>query len=426
MTDDGDTRPHVVVIGGGFGGLYAARALADAPVRITLLDRHNYHLFQPLLYQVATASLNPSDIAAPIRWILRRQANVTVLLAEARAIDTARKVVTLNDGELAYDALIVAAGATHSYFGHDDWAVHARGLKSIDDALEIRRRVLFAFEAAEREPDPARQREWLTFAVVGGGPTGCELAGALAEVARHTLKRDFRNIRPDEAKVLLIEAQRFVLAPYSDKLRQSAVRQLEELGVEVRLSTRVTEIDGAGISLDGVRLPARTVIWAAGVAASPLGASLGAPLDRAGRVRVEPTLAIPGHDDVFVIGDLAAIKDDEGQPVPGVAPAAMQMGSHVAENLVRAHRREPLLPFHYVDKGSMATIGRARAVAMIGPVQLSGFFAWMAWLLLHLLFLIGFRSRAAVLASWAWAYLTFQRAGRLITGDDDPPTSAPR
>ena len=402
--------PRVVILGGGFGGLYAARALARAPVRVTVLDRKNHHLFQPLLYQVAAAELAPADIAAPIRWILRRQENATVLLAEARAVDTAAKKVLLTDGEIAFDYLVVAAGARHSYFGRDEWEGLAPGLKTVEDALEIRRRVLTAFEEAEREPDPARRRAWLTFAVVGGGPTGVEMAGALADLARHTLKRDFRAIRTEEAKVVLVEGLPHVLAAYPADLREKALAQLRGLGVDVRLNVRVESVDERGLSLGKERLEARTVVWAAGNEASPLGRSLGAPLDKAGRVQVTPELTVPGRTDVFVIGDMAAV---EG--VPGVAPAAMQMGRHTATNVLRAIEGRPLLPFRYKDKGMLATIGRSAAVAHLRFAKLSGWPAWVAWLALHIFFLIGFRSRIVVLVNWAWAYLTFQRGGRLIT-----------
>jgi NADH:ubiquinone reductase (H+-translocating) len=425
--------PRVVIIGGGFGGLYAALALHKAPVEITLVDRRNYHLFQPLLYQVATATLNPSDIAYPIRSVLRRQKNATVLLGEATSVDVAAKKVILYDGELPYDYLIVAAGATHSYFGHDQWSDVAPGLKTIDDALAIRRRMLYAFEAAEREPDPEKRRAWLTFVVVGAGPTGVEVAGALSEVARHTLARDFRRIDPTQARIILVEGAPKLLAVYPDDLQAKAREQLASLGVEVRLDAKVTEIDPFGVHLGSERVAARTTLWAAGVAASPIGKTLGAPVDRAGRVQVTPQLTVPGHDDVFVIGDLAAVTDG-GKPVPGVAPAAIQGGKHAARMIERALQGKPLEPFHYRDKGSLATIGRSRAVAQFGRWHLSGLVAWWAWLMIHILLLIGFRNRAVVLIEWAWAYLTFQRGARLITGDyeelrrsahDDPHTQGP-
>ena len=413
-------RPKVVIIGGGFGGLYAARALRKAPVDITLIDRRNYHLFQPLLYQVATATLNPSDIAYPIRSVLRRQANATVLLAEAIAVDVAAKKVILRDGETAYDQLIVAAGATHSYFGHNEWEGVAPGLKTIEDALVVRRRVLYAFEAAEREPDADKRRAWLTFVIVGGGATGVEVAGALAEVARQTLARDFRHIDPTQARIILVEGSGKILAAYPDPLQQKAIRQLESLGVEVRINAAVSHIDASGALIDTkegtTQLAARTVLWAAGVTASPIGKTLGGPIDRAGRVQVTPQLTLPGHDEVFVIGDLATITEN-GKPIPGVAPAAIQGGQHAARQIVRVLAGKPLEPFHYFDKGSLATIGRSRAVAQFGRLQLSGLVAWWAWLMIHILLLIGFRNRAVILIEWAWAYLTFQRGARLITGE---------
>jgi NADH dehydrogenase len=407
--------PQVVILGGGFGGLAAARALAAAPVRLLVLDRRNHHLFQPLLYQVATAGLSPAEIASPIRRILRRQKNATVLLAEATAVLPDKKRVTLSDGDVGYDWLIVATGATHSYFGHDAWAPFAPGLKTLEDALEIRRRVLVAFEAAEREPEAEKRRPWLTFVVIGGGPTGVEMAGAFAEVARHTLARDFRRIDPKTARVILVEAGPRILAAYPPELSERAVRQLQALGVQVWTGTGVTAVDADGVQMAGDRLGARTVVWAAGVQGSPLARTLGVPLDRAGRVKVEPDLTVPGRPEVFVIGDLAAVEQD-GRAVPGVAPAAMQMGRHAGENVLRALRGEPLRPFRYRDKGSLATIGRSRAVAVFGALKLSGFVAWAAWLGIHIFFLIGFRNRFVVLFTWAWAYLTQQRSARLILG----------
>jgi NADH dehydrogenase len=407
--------PQVVILGGGFGGLAAARGLRRAPVRVLLLDQRNHHLFQPLLYQVATAGLSPAEIASPIRRILRRQENATVLLAHATAIDAERKRVLLADGEVAYDHLVVATGATHSYFGHDEWARFAPGLKTLDDALEIRRRALVAFEYAEREPDAEKRRQWLTFVVIGGGPTGVEMAGAFAEIARHSLARDFRRIDPRTARVILVEAGPRILSAYPSALSDKAARQLEALGVQVWTGAAVTSVDAEGVELGKERLAAGTVVWAAGVAASPLARTLNAPLDRAGRVKVAPDLTVPGRPEIQVIGDLASI-EYRGQPVPGVAPAAMQMGTHAAANIVSALRGEPLQPFRYRDKGSLATIGRSRAVAVIGALKLSGFVAWAAWLLIHIFFLIGFRNRFVVLFNWAWAYLTFQRSARLIVG----------
>jgi len=407
--------PHVVIVGGGFGGLYAARALRRAPVRITLVDRRNHHLFQPLLYQVATGGLSPADIAAPIRGILSRQANVTVLLAEASGVDLQGRRLLLRDGALAYDQLVLATGAADSYFGHDDWARYAPGLKSIEDALEIRRRVFLAYEAAERETDPDRRRAYLTFVVIGAGATGVEMAGTLAEISRHSLVRDFRSIDPRSARVILVEGSDRVLPPYPQELSAAARRQLERLGVQVWTGSRVTGIDEAGVQLGEERIESRTLVWAAGVEASPLAASLGVPLDRAGRVEVNPDLSVPGHANVFVVGDLAAVRQD-GKLVPGVAPAAIQAGRHVARNVLRSLRGEPLAPFRYLDKGSFATIGRGAAVGEL-PIglKLSGFSAWLAWLAIHLFFLIGFRNRALVMFQWAYSYFTYRRGVRLIT-----------
>jgi NADH:ubiquinone reductase (H+-translocating) len=417
------TEPHVVIVGAGFGGLAAARALNKAPVRLTLLDRRNHHLFQPLLYQVATAALNPSDIAVPIRSIVRRQKNVTVLMGEAVAVDPAARKLKLADGDLDYDYLVLATGATHSYFGHDDWAPYAAGLKTIEDATEIRRRVLVAYEVAEREKDPERQREWLTFVIVGAGPTGVELAGALAEISRHALARDFRAIDPTRARILLLEGGPRVLPPFPPELSEKAREQLVRLGVEVRTGGQVTAIDAGGVSIGPERIAARTVLWAAGVAASPLARSLGAPLDRAGRVQVTPELTVPGRPEIFVLGDLATLQQD-GKPLPGVAPAAMQAGRHTAENLRRVVRGEPMLPFRYKDKGSLAVIGRGAGVAEFPKSTWSGAIAWWAWLLIHIFYLIGFRNRVLVLMQWAWAYLTYQRGARLITGGPPPPKAA--
>lgn len=412
-------EPHVVIIGGGFAGLHAVRSLNKAPVRITVVDRHNYHLFQPLLYQVAMAALNPSDIATPIRAILRHQRNVTVLLAAVHAIDAARKVVVLKDSELSYDYLVVATGATHSYFNHPEWEKDAPGLKSIEDALEIRRRVLIAFEAAERETDPQKQVALLTFVVIGAGPTGVELAGALSEIARQTMVRDFRRIRPESARVILLEGRDRVLPPYVPELSAKAQKQLEELGVEVITNAVVTDINDHEVRIGDRSIATHTVLWGAGVQASPLARSLGVPLDRAGRVLVQPDLTIPGHKDVFVVGDLAALQMPNGDWVPGVAPAAMQEGDHVAVNISRAVAGQPLRAFRYNDKGSLATIGRAAAVGQIGNLKLSGFIAWIAWLLIHIFFLIGFRNRFLVMWEWGWAYLTRQRGARLITNSDE-------
>ncbi len=401
--------PHVVILGGGFGGLYAARALRCAPVRITLVDRRNHHLFQPLLYQVATAALSPAQIGVALRRVLRRQKNVAVMLAEATAIDTRHKRVELRDGALDYDFLIVATGATHSYFGHDEWAAWAPGLKSLEDAVEIRRRMLLAYEAAER--DPAHCELLLTFVVVGGGPTGVEMAGALAEIARHVLKGDFRNIDPASARVVLVEAGPRLLPAFPPDLAAAATHRLERMGVQVRLGTAVTSIDAGGVSLGSERIASRCVVWAAGVKASPLARSLGVPLDKAGRVSVEPDLSIPGAPEAFVIGDLATVPG-----VPGLAPAAIQGGRHVARIIAGGARK----PFRYRDKGSLATIGRAAAVAQIGRLHINGFIAWVLWLVVHILTLIGFRNRFVVLGEWAAAYLRHERGARLITGDVQP------
>jgi NADH dehydrogenase len=410
-----DPLPHVVIVGGGFAGLNAARGLARAPVRVTLIDRRNHHLFQPLLYQVATAALNPSDIATPIRRILRNQKNVEVLLAEARSVDLRAKVVELDEDVISYDYLVVATGARHSYFGHDEWAPFAPGLKSIGDALEIRKRILMAFELAEREADPRIRDAFLTFVIVGGGPTGVELSGALCEIAQHALARDFRRINPAQARVILLEGSGRVLQSYKPELSAKAQQQLEHIGVDVRTHRRVTSVDTEGVGIGSERIEARTVLWAAGVAGSGLGRGLGVPLNREGRVPVAPDLTIVGHKEAFVVGDLAGLTQDGG-PVPAVAPAAMQEGRHTAHNIVRAIAGQPLLAFRYVNKGSLATIGRSAAVADLGRVRLSGLPAWVAWLGLHLVFLVGFRNRTLVLFEWAWSFLSYDRGARLITG----------
>ncbi len=409
-------RPHVVVLGAGFAGLQAIRGLRRAPVDVTLIDRHNYHLFQPLLYQVATASLQPADIAGPIRQIVRAP-NVRVLMGEAQAIDPARRRVCLRDREIAFDYLIVATGSTHSYFGHADWAQRSPGLKSLEDAVEIRRRILYAYEAAEREPDPARQREWLTFVVIGGGPTGVELAGALGEIARHTPAREFRNIDPQMARVILVEGLPRLLTAYPDSLSEKAKRTLERLGVEVRTNTRITEVRADEVVAGSDRIRARTALWAAGVAASPVVRSLGVELDRVGRVPVTPELCVPGHERIFVVGDLAAFVQD-GKPVPGLAPVAMAEGKHAAKNLVRAVRGEPMRPFHDFDRGSFAVIGRGAAVGiLLQKVRMAGYLAWLAWLAIHITFLVGFRNRVAVLFNWAYVYFTRRRYAQLIVGE---------
>jgi NADH dehydrogenase len=451
-----ELRPHVVVLGGGFGGLFAARALADAPVRITLIDRHNYHLFQPLLYQVATASLSPADVASPIRWVLRRQKNVEVLLAEAKSIDPVRCRVQLDPGPAArvrqarsdrpqsgvkadawydhdycawdvveFDYLILATGATHSYFGHSDWAQWAPGLKTLSDALEMRQQILVAFEAAERCTELEEQRRLLTFVIVGGGPTGVELAGALAEIARQSLRKDFRRIKPESAHIVLLEGSPSILGAFPQSLRESARRSLERLGVDVRTGAQVVGVDADGVlwrtplahsASPDQRIAAKTVLWAAGVAASPLAASLAVRLDRAGRIAADPTLAVPGHSNIFVAGDICAFTQD-GRLLPGVAQVAMQQGAHAARNILRAIRQQPLEPFRYRDYGVMATIGRGAAVGDIFGLRISGFFAWIVWIFLHIFWLIGFRNRIAVMLEWAWAYMTFQRRVRLITAE---------
>ncbi len=412
------TTPHVLVLGGGFGGLWATRALASAPVRVTLVDRSNHHLFQPLLYQVATAGLSAPDIAAPLRHILRRQKNVTVRLDGAERIDPDARTVTLASGAtLAYDTLVVATGATHAYFGHDDWAPHAPGLKTLDDALHIRARILRAFEAAEAEDDPAARAAWLSFVVVGGGPTGVELAGTLAEIARHTLPREFRRADPRRARVHLVEAGPRVLASMPPSLSEKTRAQLQRLGVEVHTGRAVTAIDADGVQLGDERLASRTVLWAAGVAASPLGRQLGVATDRAGRVPVQPDLSLAAHPDIFVVGDLASVMQD-GKPVPGVAPAAKQMGAHVARVIRDRLRGRPGAPFRYRDFGNLATIGRMAAVVDLHGLRFSGLPAWWFWLVAHVAFLIGFRNRLIVLVNWAWSYWTYQRHARIIVGDD--------
>jgi NADH:ubiquinone reductase (H+-translocating) len=424
MSSRNAAPPTVVIVGGGFGGLTAARALANAPVRVVMVDRSNHHLFQPLLYQVATAALSPGDIAAPIRRVLRNQKNAEVQLAEVESIDAPGKVVVLKDGAIRYDYLILATGATHSYFGRDEWEPFAPGLKSISDALEIRRRFLSAFEIAERETDDDVRRAWMTFVIVGAGPTGVELAGTLSEVARDTLARDFRHIDPRQARVILIEGAPHVLPAFGDPLSGKARDQLKALGVDVRTSQMVTSIDEAGVSLGDERIAAKTVLWAAGVAGSPVGATLGAPLDRAGRVCVSPALTVSGRDEIYVVGDLAHLEQD-GKLVPGVAPAAIQMGKYAARHIVDRLQNRVSPPFHYVDKGSLATIGRAAAVADIRGWRVSGFVAWLLWLFVHILFLIGFRNRFVVLIQWAWSFITFDRGARLITGKARDEESAP-
>jgi len=443
MPHDTPNRPRVVIIGCGFGGLEATKALRDAEVDVTLVDRMNHHLFQPLLYQVATAGLSAPAIAAPVRHLFRKQPNVTSLLGEVVAIDAAaRRVHLSDDGALPYDHLIVAAGATHSYFGRDDWARYAPGLKTLDDAFEIRRRILLAFEAAEKEADPQRRAAWLTCVVIGGGPTGVEMAGTLAEIARHTLPGEFRRIDPASARVLLVEGSPRVLQSMPEDLSRRAQEQLEKLGVEVRTGARVTAVDAAGIEVktgpspqdagaDSYRIDSKCVIWAAGVAASPLGrrvaAATGAEIDRAGRVLVQPDLSLPGHPEISVIGDLAAAKSylagHEPRSVPGVSPAAKQMGRTAAGNILRRIAGDPTVPFRYRDYGNLATIGRNAGVVDLaspfGHLKFSGYFAWLFWLFAHIYFLIGFRNRLVVLLDWAAAYWSRQRYARVVT--DIPP-----
>ena len=422
---DQQTKPRVVIVGAGFGGLLAARTLARYPVEITLVDRQNFHVFQPLLYQVATAGLSPDEIAAPIRWIMRSQRSVEVLMSEVRDFDLSRRVVKLEDGEVEYNYLIVAAGASHAYFGHDEWKPFAPGLKTIEDALEIRRRVLLAFELAERQAassdDKDREHAQLNFVVIGGGPTGVELAGTLAEISRQVLANEFRSIDPKRTRIVLLEGGPRVLPAYPEDLSRSAEEQLRHLGVEVQTSALVTQVEPGSVHIGESKLPATVILWAAGVAASPLGKKLGAPVDRAGRVLVNPDLSITGHPEVFVVGDLAALKDETGKWLPGVAPVAMQEGKATAHNIGNELRGEPRKNFHYWNKGSLATIGRAAAVADFGKIHVSGFLAWLSWLFIHIFFLIGFRNRLIVLIQWAWSYLTYERGAWLITGDTHLP-----
>jgi len=418
-------RPRVVIVGGGFGGLYAARALKRDDVDVLLLDRTNHHLFQPLLYQVATATLAPTDITAPIRWLLRKQRNATVLMEEVGHVDTARRVVLTTDGrEHAYDYLIVATGARHAYFAHPEWETLAPGLKSVDDAIELRRRILTAFERAELIEDPEERAAWLTFIVVGGGPTGTELAGMLPTIARHALGRDFRRIDPTSARVILVEGGPKILPSYPDELSEHARRDLTNLGVDVRTGTLVSEIGQHHVVAGGERIHAHTILWAAGNAASPLGRDLHVTLDRAGRVPVAPDLSVPGWRDVFVIGDLAATTTN-GKPVPGVAPAAMQMGALAAKNIRRDLEQRERVPFRYRNKGDLATIGRYRAIADFGRLRVTGSLAWWFWLFLHILYLAGFRNRISVLVEWAYSYFTYERGARLITGTGNVAASGP-
>lgn len=407
-------EPRIVIVGGGFGGLAAARALARARAKVTLVDRSNHHVFQPLLYQVATAALAAPDVAAPIRKLLRRQANTTVLMADVVRVEPDEKRLVLEDGShLPYDALVLAPGMTHTYFGHDEWAEHAPGLKTLGEALEIRNRILGAFERAEREDDETKRRALTTFVVIGGGPTGVELAGALAEIAGRTLARDFRRFDPTTTRVVLVEGEGRILGSFDPSLSAKAEASLRDLGVEIRLGARVTKVDAEGVEIGPDRIAARTVLWGAGVAASPLTKDLGAPLDRAGRVEVKPDLSCPGHPEIFLVGDVVAFVQD-GKPLPGVSQMAMQSGRCAARNALALVEGRPTESYVYDDKGSMATIGRAKAIAQIGRAKFAGFFAWLLWLFIHILFLIDFRNRMAVLAEWAWSYVTWRRSSRVI------------
>jgi len=410
------TDPRIVIVGAGFGGLSAAKALAGKPFDVTVIDQHNYHLFQPLLYQVATASLSPAEIASPIRAILQRAQNVNVMLGKVSGIDLERREVLAEGRRIPYDSLVLATGAQHAYFGHGDWAAFAPGLKTIDDATYIRRRILLAFEKAETETDPAERARLLNFVIVGGGPTGVEMAGAIAELANRALAEDFRSIDPRSARIILVEAAPRLLTPFDPPLSEAARTSLEQLGVEVRLGTPVTALDAAGVAVGTERIEARTVIWGAGVIASPAGQWLGADTDRAGRVKVAPDLSVPGHPDIFVIGDTAAIDDANGNPLPGVAPVAKQQGNYIAALLIARRNGKTVAPFRYRDLGSLATIGRKRAVIQMGRFKMKGFFAWVLWCVAHIYYLIGFRNRFVVAISWLWNYITFQRATRLITG----------
>ncbi len=411
------TRRRIVIIGGGFGGLTAARTLRNVDADITLIDRTNHHLFQPLLYQVATAALAPGDITAPIRWILRRQQNTTVLLAEVSSIDTSRKVVCLDyqNAEIPYDYLIVATGSRHAYFGHEEWEPIAPGLKAIEDGTEMRRRFLLAFERAEEAKDDAEKNAFMTFVIVGGGPTGVELSGAMPMIARRALFPDFRHIDTRRTRVILLEGGPRILPTFPESLAGKAQKSLEELGVEVRTSSMVTLIEPDAVHVGNERISARTIFWAAGNAASPIGKMLGVPVDHVGRVLVEPNLSIPGHPEVFVAGDLAFVPREGKSPVPGVAPAAMQEGRTAARNVMRLMRGQPTQAFRYRNKGDLAVIGRSRAIADFGIAQVSGLLAWFLWLTVHIMYLVGFRNRVSVLIQWAYSYFTYQRGVRLIT-----------
>src|SRR5436190_7559931 len=408
-------QPRVIIVGAGFGGLEAAKKLACEDVSLTVIDRTNYHLFQPLLYQVATAALSPADIAGPVRGILSESKNVEVILAEVQSIDVNAKKVKLSDLEIDYDYLIIATGARHSYFGHNEWEKLAPGLKSLEDAIELRRRILLAFEYAEKTTDEAARKAAMNFVIIGGGPTGVEMAGAIAEISRYTLAKDFRHIDPSQARVILIEGGPRLLGPYPEDLSESARKQLTELGVQVYTNVRVTNITEEGVQMDGEFIPCRVKIWAAGNNASFVGKTVSAPVDRVGRVVVNDDLTVPGHPEVQVIGDLANFSHRNGEPLPGISPVAMQQGRHAARNILRMIRGEKPTPFRYFDKGSMATIGRNKAVADLKFFHLSGFPAWLAWLFVHIIFLVGFRNRLLVLVQWAWAYLSFDKGARLIT-----------
>ncbi len=425
MENTPEEKPHVFIVGAGFGGLEAAKKLACEDVRVTVIDRTNYHLFQPLLYQVATAALSPADIAAPVRAILSRWKNMEVILAEVESVDVAAKKIKTTDMEIPYDFLILATGARHSYFGHNEWEKLAPGLKSLEDAIELRRRLLMAFEYAEKITDEAARKAAMTFVIIGGGPTGVEMAGAIAEIARYTLAKDFRHIDPSQARVILIEADPRLLASFPEDLSASAMKQLVDLGVEVRTSVRATNLTETGLQVGDEFIPCRVKIWAAGNNASFVGKTLGVPIDRVGRVMVKDDLTIPGHPEVQVIGDLANFSHQTGQPLPGVSPVAMQQGRHAAKNILRMIKNREPQRFRYWDKGSMATIGRNKAVADLNFVHLSGLPAWLVWLFVHIIFLVGFRNRLAVLFQWAWAYFTFNAGARLITRNFQSETRPP-
>ncbi|HEY4033488.1 MAG TPA: NAD(P)/FAD-dependent oxidoreductase [Ktedonobacteraceae bacterium] len=417
------TLPHVVIVGAGFGGLEAARALAKQPVRVTVIDRRNHHLFQPLLYQVATAGLSGTDITSPVRHILSDQPNTETLMAEVKSVDTQRQMVHISDmltseaNTISYDYLIIATGSQENYFGHDEWKTLAPSLKSIEDAIEIRRRILLAFESAELEPDPEKRQALLTFVLIGGGPTGVELAGAIAELARRSLAREFRNIHPEDARITLVEGEPQILASFPRRLAQKAEKELTHLGVDVRMASRVESIEDGAVVIAGERLVAKTILWTAGVRASDAGRWLGALTDRAGRVLLEPDLTVPGHPNIFVVGDTAGVRQ-RGKPLPGLAPVAIQEGRYAASAIARqVAGKQPPRPFHYFNKGNLATVGRSFGIVDIGPIRTAGFFAWILWLVVHIFFLVGFRNRVSVLLQWAWSYLTFQRGARLITFD---------